>query len=187
MFLEARRVVAGAVVAGALMVCAGCAPSSIDSSLWLQLDRQENVVYEVIGDPVLAPSDPKSFVNSLGSVADYWDGASSPDFIDPAVGATVFYNVSERADERNDPALAFDVFVTSGHRPDGSSGSRGWFAPSPSSVYTCYRLSVTFVADTVWNHARSHDYGEDRLVCPQELVDALGGGAQYREPWEFDG
>ncbi|MCK6065761.1 MULTISPECIES: hypothetical protein [Microbacterium] len=187
MFLEARRAVAGAVLVGALMACAGCAPSPIDSSLWLQLDRQENVVYEVIGDPVLAPSGPKSFMDSLGSVAVYWDGASSPDFIDPAVGATVFYNVSERPDEFSDPVLEFDVLVTSGHRPDGSSGSSGWFSPSPSSVYTCYRLSVTFVADTVWNHSRSRDSGEDRLVCPQELVDALGSGAQYREPWEFDG
>lgn len=71
MFLEAWRVVAGAVLVGALMASAGCARSPIDSSLWLQLDRQENVVYEVIGDPVLTPSDPKSFVDSLGNVADY--------------------------------------------------------------------------------------------------------------------
>ncbi len=187
MLLEARRAVAGAVLVGALIVCAGCAPSPIDSSLWLQLDRQENVVYGVINDPVLTPPDPKSFIDALGGAADYWDGASSPDFIDPLVGATVFYNVSEHADEFGDPVLKFDVFVTSGHRPKGNSGSSGWFAPSPSSVYTCYRLSITFVANTVWNHSRSHDYGENRLVCPQQLVDALGGGAQYREPWEFDG
>ena len=187
MFLRVRWVVAGALLGGALIVCVGCAPSPIDSSLWVQLDRQENVVYGVINDPVVTPSDPKSFVDSLGGVADHWDEASTPDFIDPAVGATVFYNVSERDDEFGDPVLDFDVFVTSGYRPDGSVGASAWFAPTPTSVYTCYRLSVTFVASTVWDHSRSHDYGADRLVCPPELVDALGGGAQYREPWEFDG
>jgi len=185
MLLESRRVVAGAVLAGTLIVCAGCAPQPIDSTLWLQLDRQENVVYGVLSDSVLTPSDPRSLVDELDDVADYWDGASTPDFIDPAVGATVFYNVSERTDEFDDPVVDFDVFVTSGHHPDGSTGTSGWFAPS--SVFTCYRLSVTFVADTVWNPSRSHDYGEDRLACPKELVDALDGGAQYREPWEFDG
>ena len=186
MLHELRRMAgAGAVLAGALTVCTGCVPSPIDSTLWLQLDRQENVVYGIIGDRSLSPSDPKSFVDSLGDVAAYWDGASSPDFIDPAVGTTVFYNVSERADEFDDPVLDFDVFVTSGHRPDDNFGVSAWFAPS--SVHTCYRLSVTFVADRVWNHARSHDYGEDKLVCPLELVDALSDGAQYREPWEFDG
>ena len=151
-----RRVVAGGLLGGALIVCAGCA-SSIDSSLWLQLDRQENVVYGVIDDPVDNPSDPRSLVDLLSGVADYWDGVSSPDFIDPVAGQTVFYNVSERDDEFSDPVLNFDVLVTSGHRPDGRSGSRAWFAPSPTSVYTCYRLSVTFVAKTVWNHSRSHD------------------------------
>ena len=95
--------------------------------------------------------------------------------------------MSESSDRFDDPVVGFDLFVTSGHLPDGSSGTGGWFAPSQSSVYTCYRFSVTFVAGSVWDHSRSHDYGEDRLVCPQELVDALGDGAQYREPWEFDG
>lgn len=185
MLLEVRRVVAAAALAGALIVCAGCAPPPIDSTLWRQLDRQENLLYGVISDPVLAPSNPTTFVDALGEVADYWDGASTPDFIDPAVGATVLYNVSELSDEFDDPVLDFDVFVTSGQHPDSSAGPSEWFAPS--SVYTCYRLSVTFVADTVWNHSRSHDHGDDRLVCPQELVDALGGAAQYREPWEFDG
>ncbi len=187
MLLDVRRVVASATIVGAIVVCAACAPSPIDSRLWLQLDRQENVVYEVIGDRDLAGSGPKSFIESLGGVADYWDGVSSPDFLDPAVGATVFYNVSESSDRFDDPVVGFDLFVTSGHRPGGSSDTGGWFAPSQSSVYTCYRLSVTFVASSVWDHSRSHDYGEDRLVCPQELVDALGDGAQYREPWEFDG
>lgn len=185
MLLDVTRVAAGGVLAGTLIVFVGCAPQPIDPTLWLQLDRQENVVYEVISDPALAPSDPSSFVDELDDAADYWDGASTPDFIDPAVGATVFYNVSERTDEFGDPVVEFDMFVTSGRHQDSSAGTSGWFAPS--SVYTCYRLSVTFVADTVWNHSRSGDYGEDRLACPEELVDALGGGAQYREPWEFDG
>ncbi|MEV8271721.1 hypothetical protein [Microbacterium sp. NPDC077184] len=179
--------VASAALAGALIVCAGCSPSPLDSTLWLQLDRQENVVYGVIGDPALAGSGPESFVDSLGDVADYWDGVSSPDFIDPAVGAPVFYNVSESTDELDDPVVEFDLFVTSGHSPDRNSGASGWFVPTPSSVYTCYRLSVNFAADSVWDNFRSHNYGEDRLVCPQQLVDAVGDGAQYREPWEFDG
>lgn len=185
--LDVRRVVVGAGLAGALTLCAGCAPSPIDNSLWLQVDHQENVVYRAISDPAFTPSDPQSLVDSLGGAADYWDGSSSPDFIDPAVGASVFYNVSEHADESGDPVVEFDVFVTSGHRPKSSSSPRGWFDPSHSSVYTCYHLSVTFVARSVWHHSRSHDDGQDRLTCPPELVDALGGGAQYREPWEFDG
>lgn len=145
MLLGSRQVVAGAVLANTLIVCAGCAPQPIDSTLWLQLDRQENVIYGVLSDSVLTPSDPRSLVDELDDVADYWDGASTPDFIDPAVGATVFYNVSERTDEFDDPVVDLNVFVTSGHHPDSSTGTSGWFAPL--SVYTCYRLSVTFVAD----------------------------------------
>lgn len=143
------------------------------------------MIYEVISDPVLAPTDPKSFADALDEVADSWDGSSDPDFIDPAVGAIVIYKMTERADEFDDPVLDFDVFVSSGHRPGTKAGSGGSF--TPASVYTCYRLSVTFVAGTASDPFRSRDDGNERLDCPQELVDALGGGAQYREPWEFDG
>lgn len=182
---EARRMFAGAALAGALIVCAGCAPAPIDSTLWLQLDRQENAIYDVFSDPVRAPTDPNSLATVLGDVADVWDGASSPDFIDPAVGASVVYNMSESTDPFDDPVVDFDVFVTSGHRPGADAGSVG--SSVPMSVYTCYRLSVTFVAGTVGDYSRSHDDGADRLECPQRLVDALGDRAQYREPWEFDG
>lgn len=185
MLLDLRRVVAGALLAATLIVFAGCAPAPIDSTLWLQLDHQQNVIYEIISDSVLAPTDPHSFADALGDVADSWDGASTPDFIDPAVGATVIYNMAERTDQFNDPVLDFDVFVSSGHRPGAEAGSGGSF--TPTSVYTCYRLSVTFVAGIASDPFRSRDSGDDRLDCPQELVEALGGRAQYREPWEFDG
>ncbi len=151
------------------------------------LDRQENLIYEVLQTPRVYPLSRGSFLEELTVVATYWDESSAPDFITPTDGATVVYGASEHRDRFGDRVLEFEVFVTSGQLPDASGASSGWFASEPRSVYTCYRLSVTFVADRVWSFYRASDFDEDPLQCPTALVDASGGGAQYHQPWEFDG
>ncbi|MDZ8275118.1 hypothetical protein R2Q81_04040 [Microbacterium aquimaris] len=97
------------------------------------------------------------------------------------------YNESEHQDRFGDPVLDIDVFVTSGHNPDGAANSGAWFDSTPSSIHTCYRLSISLVAGQVWNINRTSDFLDEQLSCPRELVDAAGEHTEYREPREFDG
>ena len=81
--------------------------------------------------------------------------------------------------------MTFDLFVASGIDEDLTAPE--WMDSRPRQVYTCYRVEVSFQGGALWDSHRTHDYGEDQLACPAELVDALGDGAQYREPAAFDG
>ncbi len=131
--------------------------------------------------------DAESLLDALRGSTHYWDESSDPTFIDPATPVTVIYNESEHQDRFGDPVLDIDVFVTSGHNPDGAANSGAWLDSTPSSIHTCYRLSISLVAGQVWNINRTSDFFDEQLSCPRELVDAAGEHTEYREPREFDG
>ncbi|MDZ8172899.1 hypothetical protein [Microbacterium xanthum] len=183
-----RRVAAVFLLAGTLALSAGCTPAAIDSELWRQLDAQENVVYTALTEPHPPGTfDTDSPLDALRGSTHYWDGFSDPTFIEPAIPATVIYNESEHQDRFGDPVLDIDVFVTSGHNTDGPANSGDRFDSTPSSIHTCYRLSISLVAGQVWSSNRSSDFLDEQLTCPEELVRAAGEHTQYREPHEFDG
>jgi hypothetical protein len=183
-----RRAERTAVAVAALVLFAsttGCssASNSVEPELWRQVDAAEGVMYSVINNPSTAlPSTPDALLDQLAIAATHWHGEEdAPSFAEDQ-GTSVFYNY--RVAPGNDE-VSFDVFVTSGI--DEHVSVPGWLDSRPSRVYTCYRIELSFQAGALRNFHRSHDYGEDRLVCPLDLVSALGDGAQYREPQAFDG
>ncbi len=133
------------------------------------------------------------FVASLRASPLFWDGLSQTVPLTAGEAGTVVYDVDDTArDGYGYPVVSYDVLVSSGMRPDGlprDDPARGSGGPyfGPPLIYTCYRVAVTFADDTIQGWQRSSDLLPELLECPQPLVDALGGGAQYQEPGEFDG
>jgi hypothetical protein len=168
---------------------AGCSPAPVDSALWLEVSDEASRFGGVLNDPRAGVPGPDVLVERLSDAADYWDGTSEPTFIRDDEGSAVFYNVQDREPEEDyiDSVLTFDVFVSSALGDEPAFKIRDWLGGPPRRVYTCYRLEATFIGGWLWTTHRSHDYGEDRLSCPDALVDALGEGAQYREPSTFAG
>ncbi len=176
-----RSAAAFATTTLVIALAAGCSndSGSVDDALWRQLDAAENVIYGVLTDPTQDVPTPDSLLERLSEVVYQWDGQEEPSDFAEHEGTAVVYN--DRADDAD---ATFDVFVASGRDERSTSG---WFGSTPNRVYTCYRIEVTFSAGALSDFRRTHDYGEDRLVCPPELISALGSGAQYREPSVFDG
>jgi len=166
-----------------IALATGCsrAADAVEPVLWNQVDDAESVVSGVISSPTTSVPDPEALLDRLSAAALHWDGEEAPTFSEDD-GTPVFYNFQEDAHREE---VAFDLFVVSG--VDEHFSIPGWLDSRPSRVYTCYRIEVSFEAGILWDFRRSHDYGEDQLACPSELVSALGDGAQYREPWMFDG
>ena len=184
-----KRVSLLALVAATTIALTGC--STYDGVLWRQLDRQEGFALDLISQAERDRIGHGQFRANLTSSEAFWDGSADPSMFASGGPASAIYNVTESVDDFGDPTVSFDVLVFSGLRPVGvprdDAGQAGGAYTGPPSVYTCYRLSVTFVAGTVWSRQRSHYYGPDQLPCPAQLVDTLGPGAAYGEPWEFDG
>lgn len=180
---------AGAVAA--VVALAGCA-AGYDAVLWRQMDAEESAAYAIVTAAKADGSSQDTFLSALKGSPGFWHEGSSPPVDGPDAGATFFYNVDDSGAEAGEGVVTFDVFVHSGLRPQGMpreepGSAAGGAYTGPPSVYTCFRLEVTFAGDRLWNVQRTHDYGDDRLVCPQQLVDAIGDGATYEEPTEFDG
>lgn len=176
-----RTAVATATV-GVTALLAGCSTASdpVDSASWRRVDAAERAVYGAMGSPTETATSAKMLHDRLSEAVDFWDGAKEPAYFTEAEGAAVIY------DYREDPSESvFNVFVASGLSERTSPW--GWYDRTPGPVYTCYRLEVSFEYGVLSNFMRASDFDEDRLECPQDLVDALGDGAQYREPWMFDG
>jgi len=175
----------------AVLAISGCA-SGYDSVLWRLMDEQESEAYRIIGVAQRTSVGPAGFVSELERLPTYWDGRHLPS-VDSELPATFYFNVHDGdVDRFGDPLVSFDVLVHSGIRPDGApredpGGISAGPHFGPPSVYTCYRLVVTFVAERVWRWHRSHDGGEELLDCPEELETVLADDAQYETPHEFDG
>lgn len=166
-----------------IALVAGCSTDSepVDSVLSRQLNAAEGVVFSVLQDEGPDTGTFRTLVEELSKVVTHWDEQEEPSQFLDSEGTAVFYN--DRTDAFGDDS-SFDVFVASG-RSDRTT--LGWFGSTPNRVYTCYRIEVSFEAGELTNFHRSRDFGEGRLECPTKLVSALGHGAQYREPWLFDG
>lgn len=183
--------VAGSIALVAMLALSACA-SGYDSVLWRLMDKQESEAYRVIDEAKATAATPVEFVADLKGLPTYWDERSLPS-IDPQQPATLYYNVQEdQLDEFGDQVISFDVLVHSGVRPQQTpaeypGNQRGGRYSGPPSIYTCYRLVVTFVADRVWQQHRSRDSGSELLDCPEELEQLIADGAVYAEPTEFDG
>ncbi|MFB7252540.1 hypothetical protein [Microbacterium sp. NPDC056234] len=169
------RAAAAIAVAGVLASVTACSTASdpVDSAMWLQVDAAETTIYDVLTSP-MSVATPDELLDRLSAAVNHWDGREDPDYFADDEGTPVFYNFREGA---RDEDVIVDVFVASGVGEHSS----------PSRVYSCYRIEVSFEAGALQDFHRSHDYGDERLACPSKLVDALGYGAQYREPSVFDG
>lgn len=172
-----------ATTLGISVVAVGCSRASepVGPVLWNHVDDAERIVYDVLTSPATSVPHSEALLNRLSGVAPHWQGEDDPPFSSDD-GTAIFYNYQEDARHQD---VTFDLFVTSGI--DEHLSIPGWFDPRPSRVYTCYRIEVAFDTDTLWDFRRSHDHGEEQLTCPEELVSALGDGAQYRDPAVFDG
>lgn len=180
----ARQFVLAAVATlGIAFAVTGCSTASdpVASVLWNQVDDAEADVYGVLNSPAAVVPDSTVLFDQLSAVAIHWGGEEAPTFPGEE-GKPIFYNFQERAISDD---LTFDLFVASGI--DDQLSAPGWLDSRPSRVYTCYRIEVSFQNGALWEFHRTHDYGEDRLSCPSELVTVLGDSAQYREPVVFDG
>lgn len=162
----------------------GCSRASdpVEPALWRQVDAAENHVYAVLADPSAGTTTPEELLDRLSAAAVRWDAGDAPPAFSESVGTAVIYNEHPEGG-RGDSA--FDLFVTSG--VDEHFSIPGWLDSRPARVYTCYRIEVSLEGESLSGHSRTHDYGDDQLVCPSELVWALGDSAQFREPWLFDG
>lgn len=182
-----RLVMRAALALAALGVIAsvsGCSSASdpVEPAMSRQLDAAESVVYSVMTDPTTSAPTPEALLDRLSAAAILWDAEEDAPSFSEDEGTPVLYNYQMDAGDKDG---AFDLFVASGI--DKHHSIPGWFDSRPIRVYTCYRIEVSFEAGTLSDFRRSHDYGEDQLTCPPKLVSALGDGAQYREPWIFDG
>lgn len=179
----ATRIWAAVAALAVVASAAGCATAtdSVEPGLWLQVDAAEGDVYGAMTLPTTDRSTPEELLGRLSGAVRHWHREDEPaDFPDDDGTAVVY-------DFRNgeDGDAMFDVFVTSGASDHVSLV--GWLDSRPRRVYTCFRIEVDFEAGFLLGSHRSHDYGDERLACPPELVSALGDGARYREPWVFDG
>lgn len=139
-------------------------------------------MYRELDNPGVSRPTASEIFDRLSGTLVYWDGKSdSPAFPDDT-GMAVVYGFHEEA---GGDEAAFGMFVASG-LSDGRSVP-GRIGPGPSRVYTCYRIELAFEHGVLSNFYRGSDNDRDRLECPRGLVDAVGDGAQYREPWLFDG
>ena len=181
----AKRTVAAVVMMGIVgAAAAGCstARDDVDPVLWRQVDSAENAMYRELDNPGVSRPTASEIFDRLSGTLVYWDGkADSPTFPDDT-GTAVVYGFHE---ETGGDGAAFEMFVASG-LSDGRSVP-GRIGPGPSRVYTCYRIELSFERGVLSNFYRGSDNDKDRLECPRVLVDAVGDGAQYREPWLFDG
>ncbi len=153
-----------------------------DSVLWRQLDAAENQMYRVLTAPDRSVGTPAVLFERLSTVLAYWDGKAAPATFSEERGMAIFYSYREEAGSKQ---ASFEMFVASG-RIENPTGKRV-FTAEAKQVYTCYRIDVSFKNGAVDGFFRGSDSDEHRLECPQELRGALGEGAEYREPWMFDG
>lgn len=146
--------------------------------MWVQIDGAERGIYQVLDHFESSTSPAAGLFGRLSAVAERWEpGEDAPGFPDGSGTAVV------HAFDESDEGARFEVFVASGI----SDGGQGWLAPGPRRVYTCYRLDVFIDAGLVTGFVREDGRGRDKRECPSELVHALGDGAEYRDPWVFDG
>lgn len=174
----AGRVLAAlAVTGGGLALAVGCSSATDppDPVLWRQVDAAENEVYGVLTDPTTSVTTAEALFDRLMRSIAHWDGEQEPAEFADDTGTVVFYDFRDAGAD-----ASFAVFVASGagERPSAFQSNR---------VYTCYRLDVSLVDDAPMSFHRSSDHDAELFSCPPELVSALGDGAQYREPWVFDG
>ena len=181
----ARRVVTAVAILSVVgAAAAGCssARDDVDPVLWRQVDGAENAMYRELVVPGIGGSTASEIFDRLSGALVYWDGKADPVRFPEDDGTAVFYDIHHEAG--GDDA-AFEMFVASG-LSDGRPVP-GRIGPGPSRVYTCYRIELFFERGVLSSFSRGSDNDRDRLECPKELVGALGDGAQYREPWLFDG
>ncbi|OZB81322.1 hypothetical protein [Microbacterium sp. 13-71-7] len=181
----ARRAVTAVAIMGVVgAVAAGCstARDDVDPVMWRQVDGAENAMYRELANPGIGGLKASEIFGRLSEALVYWDGNATPVRFPEDDGTAVFYNFHLEAGGGD---AAFEMFVASG-LSDGRPAP-GKIGPGPSRVYTCYRIELSFERGVLSSFSRSGDSDRDRLECPGELVGALGDGAQYREPWLFDG
>lgn len=182
------RAVIGVPLLAAALAVTGCA-QGYDGVLWRQMDQQEGVAWGLVA----ADTNADQLLEALTADDVYWDGRGAAPDREVGAAATIIFGADQTSiGEFDDSVITFDVLVYSGLRPDGipreKPGSRnGGTYLGPPALYTCYGISATFVADRVRQIGRTHDDGDDRLVCPSALVESLDDGARYERPQEFDG
>lgn len=174
-----RRTAAFLATLGVLGMLTGCSNSTaeVDSELWVQTVAAKDRIHAVLSEMESSISPAGALIDRFPLEVKRWNTDEDAPRFPENEGTAVIYNLHQR-----DDAAHFDVFVASGSDDE----PRGWLDPPPGRVYSCYRLNVAIAEGLVSSWYRVDD-GDDRLTCPDELVRALGDGAQYRGPWLFDG
>ncbi|MDR6865588.1 hypothetical protein J2Y69_000170 [Microbacterium resistens] len=188
--IRRRRLVrtgATAFIAITTSVLAGCS-SGYDGVLWRQMDAAENPLYDELVEAQRLGATPAEMLASLQKETLLWDGGGAPESLRADESAVVVYGFTPgwRGAEKN-ALLSFDALIFSGPRdpeiPRDEIGARGGERyTGPSAVYTCFTIEAQFTDGALRSWDRSFDPD-----CPKALVDALGAGAQYERPTEFDG
>lgn len=154
----------------------------VDSDLWQQVDHAESAVYRVSESGAVNEVPTQTLLERLTAVAEHWEEGMPTTAFAPDMGTAVIHNYEENA---LGESAGFHLFVASG-MSDHLAVPVGW-GSRPTQVYTCYRVEADLVAGTLWDFSFPMTDDEERWPCPDELVDALDVGAQYRDPAVFAG
>lgn len=183
------RLVRLAAIALVVAALSGCRPdpsdSGVDGYLWRQVaEHLDPVKHALYNGGELYDAPPITVAAYLALIpATRWDGTSAPEDLGLLPGGAVLHNL-----ERSDDQLSFDVFVSSGPRPDVTSND-GWLGYfGPHSVYTCFGWTVDvtdgMISRDPYNVPGS---GEPYTTCDTTLVATLADDAGFAPIDAFNG